>query len=106
MSAIEITEELLQEAKNYLDITWQDDATDEKLKGQLRRGITYLSDKTGVERSAPAFLGDDRALGLLFNYLMYDRAGMTDEFTVTYSPEINSLRRKKEVARYEAQTKS
>ena len=106
MSAMEITDELLQEAKNYLDITWQDSATDEKLKGQLRRGIAFLSDKTGVERSAPAFLKDDRVLGLLFNYLLYDRAGMNDEFVNNYAPEINSLRRKKEVARYEAQTKS
>lgn len=108
MSAIEITDELLKEAKEYLDITWDDEATDRKLKGQIRRGIAYLADKTGVEKSASAFsseTGDDRVQGLLFNYLLYDRAGALDEFEKNYAREINSLRRKKEVEIYAAKAK-
>lgn len=108
MSAIEITDELLNEVKDYLDITWQDEATDRKLKGQIRRGIAYLADKTGVEKSASAFqceTGNDRVQGLLFNYLLYDRAGALDEFEKNYTPEINSLRRKKEVEAYETKAK-
>ena len=105
MSAILITDGLLKEAKEYLDITWDDDATDGKLRGQIRRGIAYLSDKTGVEKSASAFsseTGDDRAQGLLFNYLLYDRAGAFDEFEKNYASEINSLRRRKEAENYAA----
>ena len=51
MSAIVISEELLAEAKNFLDITWEDEDSDKKLEGQLRRGIDYISAKTGVDPS-------------------------------------------------------
>lgn len=108
MSAIMITDELLSEAKDYLDITWDDEATDRKLRGQIRRGIAYLADKTGVEKSASAFqseTGNDRVQGLLFCYLLYDRAGALDEFEKNYMKEINALRRKKEVEAYAAKAK-
>ncbi len=95
MSAIEISEELFAEAKNYLDITWQDPDGDQKLKGQIGRGIAYISDKTGVDPSA--FSGENvnrRAQGLLFNYLLYARAGAFAQFVENYAFEFNSLRRR------------
>ena len=51
MSVIEVSDELLKEAKNFLDQTWDDEASDEKLIGSLRRGIAYITAKTGVEAS-------------------------------------------------------
>ena len=51
MSLIVVSEELLSESKNFLDITWTDKDTDEKLKGQIRRGIAYITEKTGVPAS-------------------------------------------------------
>lgn len=94
MSAIDITPELLQEVKDYLDITWENEATDRKLKGQIRRGIAYIADKTGVDRTAETFSegGDDRAQALLLNYLLYDRAGALDQFVQNYRAEILGLR--------------
>lgn len=99
MSAIEVSEELLAESKNFLDITWTDPDTDTKLKGQIRRGIAYITAKTGVKASA--FAGesvDDRAQELLFNYLLYTRAGALDQFVQNYAYELNSLRRRTLVA--------
>ena len=99
MSAIEVSEELLAEAKNFLDITWEDADTDTKLRGQIRRGIAYITEKTGVKASV--FAGgsvDDRAQDLLFNYLLYARAGALEQFYQNYAYELNSLRRRTMVA--------
>lgn len=99
MSAIVVSEELLSEAKNFLDISWKDDATDQKLKGEIRRGVAYITEKTGVKASV--FSGEDvndRAQTLLFNYLLYSRAGALDQFYLNYAFELNSLRRRTRVA--------
>lgn len=99
MSAIVVSEELLAEAKNFLDISWNDSATDQKLTGEIRRGIAYITEKTGVEASV--FSGEsvnDRAQTLLFNYLLYSRAGALDQFSQNYAFELNSLRRRTRVA--------
>lgn len=99
MSAIAISEELLEAAKNYLDITWDDEDTESKLMGELQRGIAYITAKTGVEASA--FAGENvdlRAQELLFNYLLYDRAGSLNEFKKNYLSDIVGLRMKWEVA--------
>ena len=93
MASIVVSDELLAEAKNYLDITWEDTQADEKLRGQLRRGIAYISAKTGVEASA--FAGeavDDRAQELLFYYVLYDRAGALDQYKEKFRPDIVGLR--------------
>lgn len=99
MSAIVVSNELLAEAKNYLDITWEDAETDEKLRGQLRRGIAFISAKTGVKTSD--FAGesvDDRAQELLFNYVLYDRSGAVDQFKTNYRQDILGLKIRWEVA--------
>ena len=101
MSAIVISEQLLDAAKNYLDITWTDEDADKKLKGQLQRGIQYISSKTGVQADSSVFAGDDvdlRAHELLFNYVLYDRAGSIDQFKVNYRRDIIGLKMRWEVA--------
>lgn len=99
MAAIVISDELLAEAKNFLDITWEDEAEENKLKGQLQRGIDFIRAKTGVDASA--FAGDavdGRAQELLFNYLLYDRAGAVDQFKRNYRSDIVGMRIRWEVA--------
>lgn len=101
MSAIVISEALLTAAKNYLDITWEDEDTDAKLTGELQRGIQYISSKTGVLCDSSVFAGDNvdlRAQELLFNYLLYDRAGSLDQFKKAYRSDIVGLRMRWEVA--------
>lgn len=93
MSAIEINEEHIAAFKNALDITWEDPEEDKKLKSLIQQGLAYLMDKTGA--SAEEFLNEDgRAHALLYNYLLYKRAGSEAQFVKNYLYEINSLRRK------------
>ena len=98
MATINVSTALLDEVKNYLGITWTDTDLDTQLTGMIRRGIAYLCAKTGVEASA--FDGENvnlRAQELLFNYVLYDRAGSVNQFKVNYSSDIMGLRMKWEV---------
>ena len=36
-------EGLLNDVKNYLDISWEDDNTDSKVTGIIERGMKYLN---------------------------------------------------------------
>lgn len=91
-----ISDELLAVAKNYLDITWDDVDVDLKLAGQLSRGMDYITSKTGVQASA--FEEEGREQELLFNYVLYDRAGALNEFKKNYQSDIVGLRIRWEVA--------
>ncbi len=95
MGSMEIPEELFKEAKNFLDITWEDEASDRKLTGQIERGIAYISAKTGVH--AEGFGTEPRAKELLFNYLLYDRAGSLHQFKINYRSDLIGLRARTEV---------
>lgn len=99
--AIAVPDGLLALVKNWLDITWTDAEADAKLTGQIQRGISYISAKTGV--SAEAFFGDEanyRAQELLLNYVLYDRSGSVDEFKKKYQSDIIGLHNLWEVGRH------
>lgn len=96
--AINVSPALLAEVKNYLDITWNDTDADAKLTGQIRRGIAYISSKTGA--TASDFDGDNadsRLKELLFNYVLYDRSGAANEFKQNYKSDLVGLRIRWEV---------
>lgn len=38
---------LLNEIKNYLEITWDDSLGDEKMRGMVKRGMAAISGKIG-----------------------------------------------------------
>lgn len=98
MSVINVPTTLLSEVKNYLGITWNDSDLDTQLTGMIRRGIAYISSKTGVE--VTAYTGEDvnyRAQELLFNYVLYDRAGSVNEFKTNYQRDLIGLRMNWEV---------
>lgn len=98
MTAIAVSTTLLDEVKNYLGITWEDSDLDTQLTGMIRRGIAYISGKTGVDPSA--FSGENvnsRAQELLFNYVLYDRSGSVNQFKVNYRSDIVGLRIRWEV---------
>jgi len=79
---------LLDAAKNELDISWSDEATEKKLTGILERGIAYLDRHAGAAKDYTVE-GDARAL--LFDYARYARAGALDEFEKNYLHELLSL---------------
>lgn len=81
--------QLLEEIKNDLDITWEDAGTDEKLVGSIERGVSYLMDRTGA--ASEDFDENSRAKALLFDYVRYDRSAALNEFYENYAHELNSL---------------
>lgn len=78
---------LLDDVKNYLDITWDDPAGDQKIMGMIRRGMAALKGKIGE----CDFYEETQERALLFDYVMYARAGEIPQFWENYKPDIISL---------------
>lgn len=94
----DVPEELLEAAKNYLDITWQDPAGDVKLYGILLRGVGYLDHAAGV----PLDYGEGTAArALLFDYVRYARAGALQNFGTDFASELLGLHISGEVEQYD-----
>lgn len=87
---------LLSECKNYLDITWDDSDGDLKLKGILLRGMDSLNRRLGE----CDFSAETQEKALLFDYVMYARAGEIPQFFVNYRGELMSLQLSKKVEAY------
>ena len=86
--------------KNYLDITWPTtEAENAKLSSMIVRGKAAIAGKVG----ACDFDGETQEKTLLFNHVMYERAGALNEFWQNYRGEIISLRIRKKVEAYEAE---
>lgn len=79
---------LFDEAKNSLDITWEDADLDKKLGGILKRGMAYLNRKAGALLD---FTEEGQPKALLFDYARYARANALDEFEGNYSHELLDL---------------
>ena len=88
---------LLDAVRNYLDVTWTDDAGDEKLSGIIARGMKYLNSVAGTELD---YTIEDKPRELLFDYCRYVRSNALDEFQTNYLPELLSLQISEEVKAY------
>lgn len=83
-----ISQTLLTDVKNYLDITWNDDATDAKISGIIASGIQYLRTKGG---GCVDFENDMVANQLLKDYVRYARDSALDVFENNYRSMILML---------------
>ena len=92
-----VGQELLDAARNYLDITWPDPAGDRKLSGILARGMAYLD---GIAGGALDFSTEDKPRELLFEYARYARSGALDENARNYQQELLHLQMTEEAKRY------
>ena len=92
-----LPEGLLNAVRNYLDITWEDNAGDEKLSGIIARGIKYID---GVVGAAQDYTVEDKPRELLLDYCRYVRSNALDEFQTNYLHELLSLQIREEVAAY------
>ena len=90
-------EELLADVKNYLNITWDDQATDRKISDLIRAGISFLD----LKRGEPA---DYTAAGLprtlLFDFVRYARDDALDVFENNYLSMIVAMRNESLVKSY------
>jgi len=93
--------ELLQAVRNYLDITWKDDAGDVKLSGIISRGMKYIDNVAGVSLNYSA---EDKPREILFDYCRYVRSNALNEFQDNYLHELLSLQISEEVKAYAEST--
>lgn len=83
--------ELLDTLKNYLDITWDDPHTDEKLTGILARAQNKLCAYAGAELAFPDGADEQQLLLDLCRYI-YNNAG--EDFEDNYRADLIMLRAK------------
>lgn len=83
---------LLLEVKAYLDITWNDEATDTKLSGIIERGKVFLQSIAGD--GSINFNAQAQEKQLLFDWCMYARNGIADQFKINYQSDLIALRLK------------
>ncbi|HWQ30456.1 MAG TPA: hypothetical protein VN549_05645, partial [Negativicutes bacterium] len=94
-----LPEGLLEAVRNYLDITWNDEATDKKLSGIIARGISYIDSAAGASMD---YSIEGKPRELLFDYCRYVRSQALEEFQNNFLSELLSLQIAQEVAEYEA----
>lgn len=87
---------VVDDVKNYMDITWQDDATDKKISGIVARGQAYLDRLTG---EANDYELESGARALLFDYARYAFAEALEDFEANFCGELNQLRQDAILAR-------
>lgn len=89
--------QLLDDVKNYLNITWNDTATDQKISGLIASGIFYINDKAGGEQD---YLTAGYARTLLLEYVRYARDEALDVFENNYRSFILAMQNNRRVADY------
>lgn len=92
-----IPESLLADVKNYLNITWDDEATDAKVSGLIAAGSVYLNMKYGEEAD---YMADGLPRTLLMEYVRYARDGALDVFENNYQALILGMQNQKAVSKY------
>lgn len=90
-------DELLGAVKNYLDITYEDDQTDEKLKGIIERGKAYLDDVAGEKQD---YEKEEAPRMLLLDYCRYARDSALELFEENFGADLRSLRMEAQVKDY------
>ena len=94
---------MLEKLKEYLNITYDDEATDKMLTGALERGKRILDDYAGDKLN---YDEEGLAKQLLFDYCRYVRSHAAEMFEQNFRHDLISLREMTEVAAYANQKES
>lgn len=97
LTGTELPAGLLDEIKDYLDITWDDETTDRKITGLIVLGMAYLDGKRG-EPADYTVPGLPRAL--LNDYVRYGRDNALDVFENNYQSLLLSMQHVRQVTSY------
>ena len=84
----ELPEGLLSDIKAYLQITWDDDVTDQRVTGIIEDGMAYLDDKLG---EAGDYTSPGYPRTLLKEYCRYARDAALDVFENNYRSQILAM---------------
>ena len=79
----------LEDVRSFLNITWQDTARDERLKGYIKSSSLFLN---GVAGEVIDFEDDLLARELLLNRVLYLDNQALNDFGANYNRELNELR--------------
>lgn len=96
----EVPPELLAAAENYLNITWNDQTTDDKVCGLIASGTAYLDLKGGGVLDYEA---DGMPRTLLMEYVRYGYSSALDVFETNYMNQILAMRHERLVEKYAAE---
>lgn len=102
MNRAEVSAEFLSDIKNYLDITWDDAATDDKIKNLIAGGSVYLRGKCKADLD---FESDGLPRTLLFDYVRYARDSALDVFENNYMSLILAMQNDEAVKAHVESTK-
>lgn len=80
---------LIDDALDYLQITWEDKTLKRKLEGGLERGKVLLQEYAGMPLN---FDTPGTPQALLFDYLRYVRSDATEMFEINYQRDLMRLR--------------
>lgn len=84
--------ELLSAVKGYLNITWDDQSTNDNLKRYLKSGEAYLNYKVfGGNSKQIDFTNDEIAKQLLFDYVRYANNYSLELFEQNFGNEVFNL---------------
>lgn len=84
-----MAERLLEDVRNYLDITYQDEEINSKLSGIIGRGKAYLDNMAGKPQDYEA---EDLPRTLLLDYCRYARSNALELFEQNFRAELITLR--------------
>lgn len=88
---------LLEDVKDYLGITWSDEATDKMVGGLIASGMMYLDGKYGETAD---YTVDGMPRTLLFEYVRYGRDYALDVFENNFQALILGMQNDKTVRDY------
>lgn len=94
-----LPEGLLEDVKNFLDITWEDEATDRKIGGFIASGMAYINDKAGGQMD---YSLDGYCRTLLMEYVRYARDVAIDVFETNYRHMLLAMQTNRRVRDYAA----
>lgn len=93
----EIPAALLADVKNYLNITWDDLATDERIRGLIASATADLDDYAGEELD---YMSDGLPRTLMMDHVRYARDEALDVFENNYRTQLVRLRNRRRVTGY------
>lgn len=96
----EVPAELLAAVKNYLNITWDEQATDNKVCGLIASGSVYLDLKGG---GALDYESDGLPRTMLMEYVRYGYSSALDVFETNYLNQLLAMRHERLVSEYAAE---
>lgn len=97
MAGITLDDALFTDILAYLDITWDDEVTNRKVKNFIRQGMFFINDKLGAEGD---YISDGYPRMLLFDYVRYARDSALDVFEANYQSMILAMQNGKKVKDY------